>query len=235
MKVKSPRLFWTAHLTFLGVLCLWFSPITHAWCVHLDEATFYLLNSSLTHNHYWQYFWGVLNHKREVSLNLVMAACVNLLAIGFTSDLKLRMLRLKQTLYFWAFFQVGFMLQAHLFNTLLQIERHSPSLVLQPVAKLSIMLENNAIKDTSYHSFPSGHAFALMYWTAFTWCCAPKKIALFGMVIAIILSLARLFSGAHWLSDTGFSLLLGLVWLSWVLNVPLYDFILKQPHRQPST
>lgn len=225
MQKNSPQylhFFFAIHLIFLSVLILWFIPITHHYIERLDTITFYFLNGSLWDHPLWQQFWGLLNHRREVSLNLVMAALFNLWALLATHDKALRKVRIKQTLYFWICFQIGFTLQYHFFDTLLHIERYSPSLILQPAAKLSLLLNNPNIKDASYHSFPSGHAFSMVYWAAFTQLCSPRKIASLGFVLAFILCLARLFSGAHWLSDTIFSGLLGLVWLSWTIIIPIY-------------
>jgi membrane-associated phospholipid phosphatase len=218
---KSP-LWLGSHLALLIVLLLWFIPITHSFCQNIDNAVFRILNGSLANHIIWENFWGILNHRREVTLNLVFAALFNLWAILQTKDVKLRKIRIKQIFYFWTFFQIGVMLQDVLFNSILQVTRDSPSLILKPVIKLSEILHNPDIKDTSTHSFPGGHAFAMIYWAAFTWLIGPKYIAKFGLFFAIILCLPRLFSGAHWLSDIIFSALMALVWLSWTISIPLY-------------
>lgn len=227
-------LFWQSHLALIAVLILWWLPLTHSLCVNIDDIAFRILNGSLFNHPFWQLFWGILNHRNETKFNLLMAVFFNLWGIMATSNHKMRSIRTKQILYFWVFFQIGFMLQEYLFFTLLEIKRDSPSLILEPVAKLSIILDNPKIKDASYHSFPSGHAFSLIYWAAFTWLCVPKKIAKLGIAIAILLSFARLFSGAHWFSDVLFSSLLALVWLSWAINTPIYKNIVKQKYLLPN-
>jgi membrane-associated phospholipid phosphatase len=219
--VENRLLLWS-HLALLGLVFLWFFPLTHPFCQKIDQTTFYTLNGSLVSNVWWQRFWGILNHRREVILNLILAAILNILAIAVTTKSEQRKIRIKQVFYFWIFFEIGFMLQDGIFNHWLQIARDSPSLVLQPVARLSALLNNPSIKDTSAHSFPGGHAFALVYWASFTFLCAPKKIAIPGIIISFILCSARLFSGAHWLSDVLFASLLALVWLGWTLQTPIY-------------
>ena len=215
-----------SHLAFLIALLLWFMPLTHPLCQSLDNNVFFFLNGSLSAHPLWQSFWGILNHRREVMLNLVSAALLNIWAILQTRDPLLRKKRIKQTLYFWVFFEIGFMLQDSFFHHLLHVTRHSPSLTLQPVMKLSVLLNNPNIKDVSFHSFPSGHAFALVYWASFTLLCAPRKIGLFGILMSIMLCCARLFGGAHWFSDVLFSALLALVWLSWTISIPAYRRII---------
>lgn len=224
---KKP-LFIVSHLALLTALMLWFLPLTHPFCKHLDAYIFFLLNGSLTEHWLWLRFWGLLNHRREVMLNLVFAALVNIWAILQTRNPQLRKIRTQQILYFWFFFEIGFILQDGFFHHVLQITRYSPSLILQPFIKLSALLNDPNIKDTSFHSFPSGHGFALVYWAAFTYLCAPRKIGLFGILMSLLLCFARLFGGAHWFSDVLFSALLALVWLSWTLCVPAYRRIIGE-------
>ncbi len=236
--LRAPFLFMSSHLALLIGSLIWFSPITHEWCQRLDQYTFLALNGTLEHNAGLQTFWGILNHRRETSYNLIIAALFNLWALLTTRDRILRSTRGKQLLYFWLCFQIGFMLQDHLFNTLLKVLRDSPSLVLNPVIQLSTVLQDKNIKDFSAHSFPSGHAFSLIYWSGFSLLCSPKKIGALGLVLAVFFCLPRLVSGAHWMSDTLFSGMLALVWLSWSVNTPIYYAIMKrlQPlniSRQP--
>ncbi len=220
------KLFWGSHLFMLFLLILWFSPLTQPFCQLIDNNIFFVLNGSLRNHPFLEYFWGMLNHRREVLLNLLAAAGISFWAIMATKDPILRKEQIKQVLYFWVCFEIGFQLQDVIFNRFLEIQRLSPSLVLQPVVKLSSLLENSNIKDFSRNSFPSGHAFAMIYWGSFTFISAPKHIARLGLLFAIFFCLPRLYSGAHWFSDEVFSGVLALVWLSWTINIPLYRKII---------
>lgn len=224
----TPYLLIMSHIALVSALLLWFNPLTHPLCQKLDIWIFQVLNGSLTYE-FWQSFWGLLNHRRETSINLILAALFNIWAIIDTKDPKLRSVRIKQIIYFWIFFQIGFTLQDILFNKLLHIERASPSLCVQPVIKLSEILQNTNIKDTSTHSFPGGHAFSLIYWASFTLLSSSKRIGILSIIFAITLCIPRLISGAHWASDVVFSVLLALLWLSWTLYFPIYRTIIKIP------
>ena len=214
---NSPiKLFWHSHFFMLFILCLWFSPVTHPFYQWLDNQIFYHLNANLKYP-LLQNIFGVLNHRRETIINLIGAMLISLCAILVTRDPNLKRQRIKQTLFFWIFFEIGFQLQDWFFNHWLIIKRLSPSLVLKPVIKLSQVLQNPAIKDTSTSSFPSGHAFAMIYWGSFNLIVAPRYIGLFGIIFASFFCLPRLFSGAHWFSDILFSVVLALNWLSWTL------------------
>jgi len=227
------------HLLLFSSLWFWFNSPASPWLHELDELIFRKLNGSLASHSLWQKFWGMLNHRRETQYNLVIAALFNIWAVLQTQESGLKFRRIKQFLYFWICFQIGFMFQDYFFNAFLAVTRSSPSMVLEPVILLSDILNNSQIKDFSEHSFPSGHAFSLIYWASFTYVCSPKRIGLLAITLASFLCLPRLFSGAHWASDTIFSGLLALTWLGWTLNVPLYyrhinkqssEVILKQPH-----
>ncbi len=212
----------TSHIALIAAVLLWFNPLTHAFFQHLDESLFLKLNASLVDQPFWQVFWGLLNDRRETKLNLLFAGLINLWTILATQEKALRAQRIKQTVYFWFCFQIGFMLQEGIFNNWLHVARDSPSLVIKPAVKLSQVLQNFNLKEGTQHSFPSGHAFSLIYWASFTLFCAPRQIGLIALFFAVLLCLPRLFIGAHWLSDEVFSVLMALVWLSWTVNNRIY-------------
>lgn len=220
--------FLISHFVLLFLLMLWFSPLTQSFCQRIDIWVFQQLNGSLVDQLDWQVILGILNHRREARLNLLIAALFNVWAILGTRDTTLRKLRLKQTLYFWLCFQIGFTLQDFFINHLMHIERDSPSIALTPLVKLSEILRDPNIKDSSKASFLGGHAFAMVYWASFTFLCAPKRVAILGILFAIILCLPRLFSGAHWFSDVLFASILALAWLSWTVATPFYRSMTKR-------
>lgn len=208
-----------SHLLFILGLLLWFNPLTHALCVRLDQAVFYGLNGSLAQHPAWQSFWGMLNHRYETRYNLVLACCFNLWAVYAIKKPARRTQTIKHFMYFWLCFELVFCIQEYVFHSLLAIHRHSPSLVLEPSLRLSTHLHDPQIKDVSQNCFPSGHAFALLYWALFSFYLSPKRIGILGLLFALFLCLPRLFSGAHWLSDTLFALLLAAVCFGWTLRL----------------
>jgi membrane-associated phospholipid phosphatase len=199
----------------------------------LDLNVFLMLNGSLVNHPTAQMFWGLLNHKWEAILNLIMAFSFNLIILLCTRDKALRKTRFFQLLYFWFCFELGFFLQDGLFHTLLDLKRLSPSLLITPVLRLSEALHNPLIKDFSEHSFPSGHAFAMIYWSSFTYLCSPKKAGILALALGIFFCIPRLVGGGHWLSDVLVGALLALVWLWFIIKIPLYRFIIsKSPTRK---
>lgn len=215
--IAQSRFFVASHLLFFLALFAWFNPITHALCVSADQALFYLFNGSLLNYPAWQTFWGMLNHRRETSYNLILAVCFNLWAIFAIKNPIQRKSCIKYFIYFWICFELVFCLQQYFFHGFLHLTRASPSLVLRPSIRLSEVLSNPHIKDVSKDCFPSGHAFALLYWALFSLYLSPKRIGILGFVFALFLCLPRLFSGAHWMSDVLFSGLLAAICFAWTL------------------
>jgi Kdo2-lipid A phosphotransferase len=220
--LQNTRFLWLCSLTMIAGLFVWFAPITHPFCVWLDTRTFEFLNAHLLQTPEWQAFFGLLNHKNENRYNLLFAAAFNLWAILQTKEPELRRKRIRLSLYFWLCFQLGYMLVNLIFVKWLALARLSPSLVLEPTVRLSEVLGDPNIKDANHHSFPGGHAFSLIYWASFTFLCAPKRIAVLGFIIAVLLCIPRLVVGAHWLSDVLFSSIMALVWLNLTLQTPVY-------------
>jgi Kdo2-lipid A phosphotransferase len=195
---------------------------------YIDTQTFLFLNGSLVDNPTLQTFWGLLNHKKEASINLLMAFVINLITLLATRDPKLRKVRFFQLLYFWICFEIGFLIQDWFFHSWLALKRLSPSLVVTPVLRLAEVLHNPLIKDFSEHSFPSGHAFAMIYWASFTYLCSPKKVGIPALFLGIFLCIPRLVSGAHWLSDVLFGAFIALLWLWLSVQMPVYKYLKMQ-------
>lgn len=207
---------YASHIALGIAILLWYLPITNHYWLVIDGAIFKLLNNSLIDAVNWQYFWGLLNHKREVWLNIVLAIGINIYAICTAA--KGKKIKLLLTIsYFILFLEAALFIQNFIVDDVLHIMRDSPSITLKAKVMLSETLNNPLIKDSSngQSCFPAGHAFALLYWAGFTYYCCKKNIGYLAIFIAIFLCLPRLFSGAHWFSDVLVTGILSWLWLSW--------------------
>lgn len=211
------RLLIISHLAMLVSLLLWITPLTQPLLQSVDNTVFYLFNGALEGRPLLQTLIGILNHKRETNSILLVAALFNVWAILATKGWRQKKEVLLKLLYFWIWFQIGYMLQHWIFFDWLTTLRNSPSLVFDDAIRLSEVLQNPNIKDFSRNAFPGGHAFALIYWAAFSKLCSPKWIGNLGFLMAIFLCLPRIFSGAHWLTDAIFSVFMAYAWLAWTL------------------
>lgn len=197
---------------FVGLLLLWFSPLTHDYCEATDKFLFRLLNSPLENNTALQYIFAILNHKLETKLNLVAMIGINIYCVfQYPRGQKLKIFL--TILFFWAFFQFGLGLHDLYFEDYLAVRRASPSIVMDNPVLLSKIFNNNLIKDSCSCCFPSGHALALTYWLGFSVAYMSKLMRQLAVPVLVFFLFPRAVTGAHWVSDIIFSGMLALIWL----------------------
>ena len=186
----------------------------------LDTECFLLLNKILLNNSVMQYIVGILSHKNESWINIIVMLLLNILAV-FMVPKSNRNKAITIILYCWVSFQLFLLINGLFFHKILCINRNSPSVVIAGAIKLSNLLNNVNIKDYSNNSFPAGHTLVLVYWVLFINLYAPKKITILAIIISILIILSRVITGAHWLSDTLFSIFLGCLYFKlsiWFTN-----------------
>jgi membrane-associated phospholipid phosphatase len=194
-----------------ALLAFWVLPASHKICTHLDFLTFDFLNHSLLYSHTWQLFWGYLNHPNETWLNIIFMIAVNILGIcTIPKEQRLRATIL--FIYCWISFQLVLAITHIVFNDWLQISRFSPSIQIEPWVILSITLNNPDIKVFSNSSFPAGHILVLVFWLQFLRMYCKPWVCRLGILTAVVLTLPRMISGAHWLTDIIFTIVYANVW-----------------------
>jgi len=208
-----------------GLLCMlliaWFVPWTHHILEIIDCTVFAILNQSLTLSDPWMMFWGYLNHPEENWINIVVMVTLNVTAIMLLAKSN-RKRALGIFLYCWLSFQLILLLTHFIFSDILHITRHSPSMIITPFLKLSEAMQNPEVKDYSYSSFPAGHTLVAIYWALFAGLYAPNKIKTMIYVVAVLLCLPRVFSGAHWISDIIFTILYAAICFYVMVGLPVY-------------
>lgn len=177
----------------------------------LDTAVFLFLNKNLLNHSFAQHFWGILSHKHESWINIVVMLSLNFLAVFMIPKDK-RSKAIAITIYCWLSFQVIILVNTLIFQKILQINRNSPSVVIGNAIKLSVVLNNLNLKDYSHNCFPAGHALVLMYWALFINLYAPRIMMVLVGLVCFLFTMPRMITGAHWLSDTLFSLVLGWIY-----------------------
>ena len=202
----------------------------------IDQKCFLLLNKYLLFNSWSQHFWGILSHKNESWINVIIMIAINILSVFILSkekeptkfinsfNIKFNInsnnsikRKLLLVFYCWMSFQVVLLINSLIFNKILNIHRDSPSIFFANNIRLSEILGNINIKDYSYNSFPAGHALVVIYWIAFIHLYSAKCITYLSILIGATVLLTRMITGAHWLSDTIFSLILG--WMYFNLSM----------------
>lgn len=87
-------------------------------------------------------------------------------------------------------------------GTLLDFDRLSPTLVHAGSQRLSVLVPWVDSKDASKGCFPSDHGLVMFCLTLYGWQVLLPWARWAAATAAVVFSLPRLFSGAHWLSDT---------------------------------
>jgi len=197
----------------------------------IDTKCFLFLNKNFLNSQFSQNFWGILSHKNESWINVVIMLCTNVLSIFMIDNkalsrdtnflnINFNNSRAKASaiiLYCWISFQIVLLTDIIIFQKILHINRDSPSIVIENAVRLSKILNNPHIKDYSNNSFPAGHTLVLIYWALFINLYAPKLIKIMAVLLCVFLILPRMITGAHWLSDTVFSFLLA--WMYFNLSM----------------
>lgn len=182
----------------------------------IDRSVFLFLNKYLLNSSTIQYLFGFLVHKNESWINVIVMVLINIIAL-FSLPKEKRIKAFGIILYCWLSFQVVLLANNLIFHKIFSINRNSPSVVLTETIKLSKVLNNPNLKDYSHNSFPAGHALVLVYWLLFINLYATKKSKIIAVLVVMLLAISRMVTGAHWFSDTIFSVLLA--WGSFKLSL----------------
>lgn len=203
-------------------LTLWFVPTTHRICAYIDYQVYAALNQSLLHSHAWQLFWGYLNHPNETWLNIIFMAGINILGVS-TLPKAQRKRAIIIVMYCWLSFQIVLYLTHKIFCDWIEIQRNSPSIMIEPWVILSETLQIPNIKVYSHSSFPAGHILVLIYWSKFIDMYSKVNVRLIAYATVLILTMPRMISGAHWLSDVVFTIIYAMLWFQLFTLPPLLN------------
>ncbi|MCH9612449.1 MAG: Lipid A 1-diphosphate synthase [Chlamydiia bacterium] len=187
-------------LTIAILFSSWFlPPFSHFWA-WLDIKGFLLLNSWIRESDVWQSFWGIGNCPiTDWMYDIVMAGFF--IHYIFNEKGK-RGYRFAQ--FFSALILVSCVLMfvnRHLFSTILDIPRLSPSNVIEGCVRLSQEIHWMHIKDSSGHCYPGDHGTTILLFCSSVHFLAGRKRGLFALFCSIPFLLPRLIVGAHWLTD----------------------------------
>lgn len=209
----------TGLLVFQGLALLllasWWFEGSHTRLLwdQWDRAVFYTLNGSLAEGESWQRFWAIANNR---AFDLTSAILVLLLYARFALADGGKYLAERIAVFILIFLFTLIMIETS--NVSLEnLHRKSPSLVLEPVYRLTELVPDIKTKDSSGSSFPGDHSAVLLMWTGYFWFLAGTRYGLTALLIAVLFSMPRVVAGAHWFTDdfvgSGVVALTGLGWL----------------------
>lgn len=227
IKADSPK--WNTKWLFLNhlipifcVTCLFYPPLQWIW-KPLDIAAFQLCNSFIQDSAFWQNFWAMANHRGADWLEdlIFLFFMIGIVRATKPQD------RIKKTAecLFIALYTalIITLVNQALFRQTLHVERSSPSVVLQNFVYLPEKVTWLKVKAKALRSFPGDHATtALFSIIGFGFLARGKKwIQMICISYGIFLTMPRMVTGAHWLTDVLWgSGSIVLIALSWAFCTP---------------
>lgn len=193
-----PVLFIACPLIATILLLSWSWPVTREYWDALDAAAFYWLHGSIVDgSNGWRVFWAYANTRAVDAVSALIFAGIFFTWIwrgGWQSAPE----RIAEGCFL---FGVSVLVLHVSSNMIFTFERLSPSLVLEPVFRLSEVVTSVKVKDVSGNSFPGDHGTAVSLFTVFIWVFSGWRRGLAALALAIFAVLPRLMGGAHWITD----------------------------------
>lgn len=195
--------FFTLMSLALVILASWLLPESRAIWDQLDRAAFLLLNGSLEPNdasNNWNRLWAIMNSRIVDVFTLILMLSV-LLANGITFKQNQALMGLTGFILILALWLI---LRESLLDNLINMigwNRASPSLQIESTIRLSKLFPTLSPKDATAHGFPGDHAAVLFLWLSYSLHFVKNRWSFFIGIMTIFLTLPRLISGAHWLTD----------------------------------
>ncbi|MFH0945840.1 MAG: phosphatase PAP2 family protein [Planctomycetota bacterium] len=210
----------------LGAVLLlgsWIYAPTRSLWDGLDRSVFGVLNGSLDGPRWWQITVAVTNNRKFDLVPFILT--VILLWCFVTEGRRSRFVRRSAATVMILLVILAVRKFADM--DVFQIDRESPTRVIDSAIRVSEQVTWIAAKDGSKKSFPGDHSMCLMMLNVFLWFYGGRRWGILYAVMAVAFSLPRMIAGAHWLTDNlvggGFIALLS---MSWLLSTPLKGWLL---------
>lgn len=229
---ETPTLRWDnrylllTHGIAVGLVIAWLVPPSSNWLQDLDHAVFRLLNGTLVWGPAWQRICAWSNHR---IFDLVSGLTMLLILLPYLWQLR----RATILLPIYTLLAMGgvigvvrALLGELLILRILGYHRASPSLILEPCHRLSQLVPDVHAKDASPWSFPGDHGLVLFSIAIFMTSQTKAWSRWLAWGTAIMFSLPRLLSGAHWGTDLAVgSMSLALIAIGWLLGSPFLGWM----------
>ncbi len=215
------------------VFSIFYQPLYSLTWKLLDEGCSHFLTSTITRSSFWQNFWALANHRIGDAIEDICFVLFFIWLIKTTP--KGGKLKKSAEFIFLALLTAAVVIFINnlLFKQIVHIKRHSPSLILDSLPRLSDYISWIKVKSASKASFPSDHSTtAVMFVTNFFLLSKNRPLLITVSLYGIFLCCPRLIAGAHWITD----ILCGstsvvLIIFSWALCSPFASFCIKKIHK----
>jgi membrane-associated phospholipid phosphatase len=216
-----------ANLVAIVLFASWLLEPTRSLWLALDESFFWATNRSLAEGELWRQIWAVANHR---AFDLV--AALSMLSLYGHYAL------LRQREHLTHYIAIGLLLTIAIIlivqgSKLIPIDRPSATMVYPEALRLSKLVPYIATKDIASDTFPGDHGLVLLLFAGFILYNMPRTYGVIALLFAVIFTLPRLMSGAHWLSDELVGAIgVGSLALGWIFATPLHDRVVDWLERK---
>lgn len=216
-----------SNIAALLLFASWlFEPTRSLW-MDLDTRTFWAMNNSLSWNKSWQTLWAIANNR---AFDLVAALSIALIFAHQALWRDRQHLSRYIAIGLMMILTVVLMMQI---GKMIPIERPSATVDFPEALRLSQLVPDISTKDLSGDSFPGDHGLVLLLAAGFAVFYLPLPHGLLALFVMVIMTVPRLMSGAHWLTDEIVGATsLGVIALSWLFATPLHRVVLEWLERR---
>ena len=205
----------------------WIWPPGRAIWNQVDDVLFRFANGALSFA-WWRSGWAALNHRWCDIAGIVLFASV-LLYAGRYGRRSLR--RSAISIAVLAALVLGLRGATHLVvsHGKPEFKRPSPTLVHDDALRLSALVPEIEAKDESRWSFPGDHGFVVLTLLLYLGYRGPDRAVHLATLLALVFTVPRLVSGAHWFSDIAVgSAVMALVTTGILMATPLHDWAVNR-------
>ncbi len=218
-----------SSLVAVGLIVSWLFQPGRAYWDHLDEVFFRQLNGTLEWGTAWQSIWAVANWRPFDGVVWVILCVILFATVKWRFPKKPFHAAASIALLVIVTLGASELVSELLIDRVLGYHRGSPTRALDgEIYRLNSLITWVECKDYSEWSFPGDHGFVLFMCAFYVTYLGRKRVALMAWLVAIVFSLPRMISGAHWLTD----ILVGsgtmaLVTSALFFATPLHDYLLS--------
>lgn len=174
----------------------WPIEATRALWDELDRAAFFGLNGTIAWHDWVAAYWAATGDRRFDLLSAVVLLVLYVVVISRDG-----LPRFREGVAMGAVTLVVLLVVILVQRQLIALERLAPSHVLEPFHSLGDIVSWSRAKEGSDRSFPGDHASVMLILTVLWWRTEGRRVGLIVLGLAVLFTLPRLVSGAHWATD----------------------------------
>ena len=219
MMIKNKALFFLSFTMLCICLAgIFFQPFNEI-ILKVDRQISLWINPTLAEKNLWTMFWGAMNKTVERYISI---AIMLIIAITFICRSKDKRLAISLVFSMILYLEIATIIKFFIVK-FFEVNRLSPSNVIEDYNLLSKLLNDRTIKDGSGSSFPGDHALVLFFIAFYSQYFYPKMLRLSTWFFALFFVIPRVVSGAHWASDIVGTMVISFFYANLIVLTPIHD------------